>query len=154
MNGINYLVPVDAKLARADHAEDEAVALTRVLSKVEKARKLRMVILDACRKNPFRMASSDGQPRAFDRGLSSVEPRGGVLVAYAARDGTTADDGAGDHSPFTKALLTHLETPGLDIGIMFRKVRDSVLVQTRNAQEPFTYGSLPGQELYFRQAVR
>jgi tetratricopeptide (TPR) repeat protein len=154
MNGVNYLVPVDAKLARAEHVEDEAVTLTRVLSKAEQARQIRMVILDACRNNPFRMASAEGRSRSIGRGLSAVEPARGVLVAYAARDGTTADDGDSGHSPFTQALLTHLETPGLDIGIMFRRVRDSVLAQTNNAQEPFTYGSLPGQEFYLKQAAK
>jgi tetratricopeptide (TPR) repeat protein len=153
MNGNNYLVPVDAKLARAEHVEDETVSLTRVLSKTELAHKLRMVILDACRNNPFRMASADGRSRSIGRGLSRVEPARGVLVAYAARDGTTADDGDSGHSPFTQALLANLETPGLDIGLMFRRVRDRVLEQTNNAQEPFTYGSLPGEELYFKQAA-
>jgi tetratricopeptide (TPR) repeat protein len=153
MNGVNYLVPVDAKLARAEHVEDEAVTLTRVLSKAEEAHQLRMVILDACRNNPFRMASN-GRSRSIGRGLSPVEPARGVLVAYAARDGTTADDGDSGHSPFTQALLTHLETPGVDIRMMFSKVRDQVLARTNNAQEPFTYGSLPGQEFYFKQAVR
>jgi uncharacterized caspase-like protein/Tfp pilus assembly protein PilF len=154
MNGINYLVPVDARLARADHVEDETVSLMRVLSKTEPARKLRMVILDACRNNPFPMASAEGRSRAIGRGLSRIEPTGGVLVAYAARNGTIADDGADSHSPFTQALLANLETPGLDIRILFSKVRDQVLQRTHNAQEPFTYGSLPGQEFYFRQAAR
>jgi uncharacterized caspase-like protein len=77
-----------------------------------------------------------------------------VLVEYAARGGATAGDGAGEHSPFTQALLAHLETPGLDIGMMFRKVRDSVLARTNNVQEPFTYGSLPAQEFYFKVAGR
>jgi tetratricopeptide (TPR) repeat protein len=154
MNGVNYLVPVDAKFARADHVEDEAVTLTRVLSKAEAAHKLRMVILDACRNNPFRMAAAEGRTRSIGRGLSAVEPARGVLVAYAARDGTTADDGDSEHSPFTQALLTNLETPGVDIRIMFSKVRDQVLLRTNNVQEPFTYGSLPGQEFYFREATR
>jgi uncharacterized caspase-like protein len=153
MNGENYLVPVDAKLARAEHVEDEAVTLKRVLSKAEAAHKLRMVILDACRNNPFRMASSDGRSRTITRGLSPVDPSRGVVVAYAARDGTTADDGDGEHSPFTQALLANLETPNLDIGLLFRRVRDQVLARTKNAQEPFTYGSLPGEELYFKQAA-
>jgi Flp pilus assembly protein TadD len=153
MNGNNYLVPVDATLARAEHVEDETVSLTRVLSKTELAHKLRMVILDACRNNPFRMASADGHSRSIGRGLSRIEPARGVLVAYAARDGTTADDGDSEHSPFTQALLANLETPGLDIGLMFRRVRDRVLQQTNNAQEPFTYGALPGEELYFKQAA-
>jgi tetratricopeptide (TPR) repeat protein len=154
MNGENYLVPVDAKLDRADHIEDEAVTLKRVLSKAQPAHKMRMVILDACRNNPFRMASVDGQSRAVSRGLAPVEPARGVLVAYAARDGTKAEDGDSDHSPFTQALLANLEMPGLDIGLMFRRVRDQVLARTNNAQEPFTYGSLPGEELYFKQAGR
>ena len=76
-----------------------------------------------------------------------------MLVAYAARDGTTADDGDTGHSPFTGALLANLEAPGVDIRIVFSKVRDQVLARTNNAQEPFTYGSLPGQEFYFKQAV-
>jgi tetratricopeptide (TPR) repeat protein len=154
MNGVNYLVPVDAKLARADHVEDEAVTLTRVLSKAEAAHQLRMVILDACRNNPFRMAAAEGRTRSIGRGLSPVEPARGLLVAFAARDGTTADDGDTGHSPFTQALLANLETPGVDIRIMFSKVRDQVLARTNNVQEPFTYGSLPGREFYFREAAR
>jgi uncharacterized caspase-like protein len=154
MDGENYLVPVDARLDRADHVEDEAVTLKRVLSKAEAAHKMRMVILDACRDNPFRMASANGRSRSIGRGLSPVEPARGVLVAYAARDGTTADDGGGEHSPFTQALLANTETPGLDIRIMFSKVRDQVLARANDVQEPFTYGSLPGEELYFNRAGR
>jgi tetratricopeptide (TPR) repeat protein len=154
LNGDNYLVPVDAKLARVDHVEDETVTLRRVLSKAAPARQLRMVILDACRNNPFRMASADGRRAVTSRGLSAVVPARGVLVAYAARDGTTADDGDGEHSPFTAALLSHLETPGLDIRIMFGKVHDTVLARTKDGQEPYTYGALPGQEFYFKQAAR
>jgi tetratricopeptide (TPR) repeat protein len=152
MNGDNYLVPVDAELSQAGHVEDETVSLTRVLSKAERARRLRMVILDACRTNPFRLASADGLPRDAGRGLSPVEPARGVLVAFAARGGTTAADGGGEHSPFTQALLTHLETPNVDIGIMFRRVRDQVLARTGNIQEPFVYGSLPGEEFHFKTA--
>jgi tetratricopeptide (TPR) repeat protein len=154
INGVNYLVPVDAKLARADHAEDEAVTLTRVTSKAEGARQLGIVILDACRNNPFRMAAAEGRTRAVGRGLSPIEPARGVLVAYAARDGTTAEDGDSEHSPFTQALLTHLETPGVEIRVMFGKVHDQVLARTGKTQEPYTYGALPGQEFYFREAAR
>lgn len=151
---VTYVVPVDARLAHADHVEDEALPLSRLLSKAEAARKLRLVILDACRSNPFHMAAAPGGTRAIGRGLGRVEPEGGVLVAYAARDGTTADDGLGGHSPYTEALLGQIEQPGLEINLMFRKVRDSVLMATGNRQEPFTYGSLPGEGLYFREATR
>ena len=147
---------IGAEISGVDlnHVDDEAVTLKRVLSKAQSAHKMRMVILDACRNNPFRMMLADGQTRAISRGLSPVEPARGVLVAYAARDGTTANDGDSEHSPFTQALLANLETPGLEISLMFRKVRDQVLARTNNLQEPFTYGSLPGEELYFREAVR
>jgi tetratricopeptide (TPR) repeat protein len=153
VDGINYLVPVDAALAKAEHVEDEALPLPRLLSKAEQARKLRLVILDACRNNPFKMsAAAGGKTRSIGRGLGRVEPAGGVLVAFAARDGSTADDGANGHSPFTKALLENVEKPGLEISLLFRKVRNAVLTSTNNRQEPFTYGSLPDEGLYFREA--
>ena len=76
-----------------------------------------------------------------------------MLVAYAARDGTTADDGDSGRSPFTEALLANLETSGLEINLLFRRVRDQVLARTNNVQEPFTYGSLAGEEFYFKQAA-
>lgn len=154
VGGVNYLVPVDARLAKAEHVEDETLGLPRVLSKAEPARKLRLVILDACRNNPFRLVADSGRTRAIGRGLGRVEPSGGVLVAYAARDGTTADDGSGGHSPFTRTLLENIEKPGLEISLLFRKVRNGVLAATGNRQEPFTYGSLPDEEFYFRERER
>jgi tetratricopeptide (TPR) repeat protein len=149
VDGRNYLIPVDAKIALAHHVEDETLPLDRVLAKAEAARKLRLVILDACRVNPFAARMAAGN-RAIGRGLGRIEPGGGVLVAYAARDGRVAEDGADGHSPFTAALLKHLEEPGVDIGLLFRRVRDTVMADTRSQQEPFTYGSLPGEALYFR----
>jgi tetratricopeptide (TPR) repeat protein len=151
----SYLIPTDARLARAAHVEDEAVALSYVLSKVEEARKLRLVILDACRENPFlaRMEQSAGT-RTLGRGLGRIEPERGILVAYAARDGQLALDGDERHSPFAKALLEHIEEPGLEIGLLFRKVRDRVLKLTGSAQEPFVYGSLPSDGLYFKAAAK
>jgi tetratricopeptide (TPR) repeat protein len=152
MNGIAYLIPVDAKLERDTHVDDEAVPLQRVLDKVSSAQKLRLVILDACRNNPFvtRMVRSGGATRSIGRGLAPVEPEGGVLVAYAAKHGTTAEDGTGTNSPFTEALVASLEEPGLEIGFLFRKVRDKVLTTTARRQEPYLYGSLPNEGLYFR----
>jgi len=152
MNGIAYLIPVDAKLERDTHVEDEAVPMQRVLDKVGSAQKLRLVILDACRNNPFltRMVRSGGVARSIGRGLAPVEPEGGVLVAYAAKHGTTAEDGTGSNSPFTEALVASLEEPGLEIGFLFRKVRDKVLTTTARRQEPYLYGSLPNEALYFK----
>ena len=76
-----------------------------------------------------------------------------MLVAYAAKHGTTADDGTGKHSPFTEALLAHIEEPGLEINFLFRKVRDRVRERTAKQQEPFLYGSLGSEPLYFKAAT-
>jgi tetratricopeptide (TPR) repeat protein len=151
VGGTNYLIPVDAELALATHVDDEAVPLNRVLAKVEGAQKLRLVILDACRENPFiaKMASAGGT-RSVGRGLARVEPSGGVLVAYSARDGQLAQDGDGENSPFAQALLAHIDEAGLEINMLFRKVRDDVKSTTKGQQEPFTYGSLPAEALYFK----
>jgi hypothetical protein len=116
---------------------------------VEPARQLRLVILDACRDNPF-TANMKRQRQASLRGMSSsglsrVEPpSNNTLVAYAAKAGSTADDGYGDNSPFTTALLRHLTVPGLDIRLALGRVRDDVMQLTGQRQEPFVYGSLGG----------
>jgi uncharacterized caspase-like protein len=118
VNGAAYLIPVDAKLERDTHVSDETVALNRVPEKVEGAQKLRLVILDACRNNPFvaRMVRSSST-RSVGRGLAPIEPEGGVLVAYSAKHGTTAEDGSGLNSPFSEALLEYLEEPKLELGV-------------------------------------
>jgi len=150
INGENYLVPVDAKLFSDRDVLDEAVALNRVLVATEGAKKLRMLLLDACRDNPFltKMRQTTAS-RSLTRGLAAVEPGVGTLVAYAARDGQIAFDGNGQHSPFVIGLLNHMQTPNLEIGMFFRIVRDDVRSATRRQQEPFVYGSLPGEDFYF-----
>jgi uncharacterized caspase-like protein len=155
VNGATYLVPVDAELRRDTHVSDETLSLTQVQAKVDAAGKLGLVILDACRNNPFlsRMVRTAGATRSVGRGLSAVEPEGNVLVAYAAKHGTTAEDGAGEHSPFTEALLAHIEEPGLEVNFLFRKVRDRVRDKTAKRQEPFLYGSLGSEPLFFKSAT-
>ena len=113
--GTNYLISVDAKLELQRHVEDEAMPLARVLGKVAGAGKMQLVILDACRNNPFvaKMRQSGRATRAISSGLASIEPESGVLVAYAARDGTTALDGEAN-SPFLEALVRHIGEPGLE----------------------------------------
>ena len=144
--GENHLVPIDAKLERDDDLQDEAVTLSTILGAVANARRLRLIVLDACRNNPLgdKMSLSTGAVRSVTRGLGRIEPKGDVLVAYAARAGTVARDGSGGHSPYAQALLKHMPTPGLDVRLMFGKVRDAVLAATGNEQEPWTYGSLSG----------
>lgn len=149
IGGVNYLLPVDAKLAREAHVADEAVSLDRVLDKVRGARKLRLVILDACRNNPFLAAMQrSGATRSANRGLADVEPGGGVLVIYAAKHGSTALDGDGANSPFTDSLLKAVDEPGIDLVTLVGKVRQNVLGATNNRQEPWMYGA-PSPERHF-----
>jgi len=151
MGGVNYLVPVDARLETDADVAYEAIPLELVMDAVGGARRLGLVMMDACRNNPFvaRMAVRQGVQRSLGRGLARVEPVGNTLVVYAARDGTTAADGDGNHSPFAQALLRRLPTPGVELGLVFRQVRDDVLAATGGAQQPFTYGSIGGGAFYF-----
>ncbi|MCJ9730266.1 caspase family protein, partial [Bradyrhizobium sp. PRIMUS42] len=149
VEGSNYLIPVDAKLERDTDVYDEALSLDRVLVAVEPAKQLRLVILDACRDNPFgkRMKRTVAS-RGIGRGLAQVEPTSpNTLIAYSAKAGFTAQDGDGANSPFTVALSKHLTTPGLDVRRAFGFVRDDVLKSTGNKQEPFVYGSLGGEDM-------
>ncbi|MHB2168930.1 caspase family protein [Alsobacter sp. R-9] len=149
MNGQNYLVPVNAQLASDGDVKDEAIPLDRVLESLDRVKRLKLVILDACRDNPFlaTMARSAGT-RSVGRGLARVEPQStGTLIAYAAKAGTTASDGAGANSPFTTALARHLVQPGLDVRLALGHVRDEVMTATGQKQEPFVYGSLGGGTL-------
>ncbi len=149
ISGTNYLIPVDARLATDRDAEDEAIPLERLVSSADGARRLRLIILDACRDNPFvtsmRRERKVAASRAVVAGLGKVEPTStDTLIAYAAKAGSTADDGSGEHSPFTSAVLKNLTVPGLDVRLAFGRVRDEVLKATGNRQEPFVYGSLGG----------
>jgi uncharacterized caspase-like protein len=146
IGGENYLVPIDAKLASDVDVPYEAISLNLALGAVERARGTRLIILDACRNNPFLATMQVGaKSRSIGRGLARVEPDVGTLVAYAAREGTTADDGDAEHSPFTTALLQHIEEPGIDVDVLFREVRETVREETNGNQVPFTYGSLPSK---------
>jgi len=153
VGGMNYLVPIDAKLATDRDVTFETVPLDQVLQSVDGARKLHIVILDACRDNPFvkTMTRSLSATRSVGIGLANLEPEGATLVAFAAKHGQTAMDGTGGNSPFVSALVKNLDTPNLEINLLFRKVRDDVLTTTGRRQEPFTYGSLPSEPFYFRK---
>ncbi|MGO4716581.1 caspase family protein [Bradyrhizobium sp. 2TAF24] len=151
VDGANYLIPIDARLVSDFDVEDETVSLDRLLKALEPARRLRLVILDACRVNPFAstMRRKAGATRAIGRGLARVEPTtSDTLVAFAAKAGAITSDGAGGtatNSPFTTALVKYLAAPGLDLRLAFGRVRDEVLKVTGNQQEPFVYGSLGGE---------
>ncbi|MBV9566250.1 MAG: caspase family protein [Bradyrhizobium sp.] len=147
VNGINYLIPVDARLLSDFDVADETIPLDRVLQAIGPAKRLRLVILDACRDSPFseKMKRSIAT-RAIGRGLAKIDPATpDTLIAFAAKAGAVAGDGDGAHSPFSTALLNHLATPGLDLRLALGRVRDEVLKTTNRRQEPFVYGSLGGE---------
>ena len=146
VSGTNYLIPADARLQSDFDIPDETVSLDRVLQALEPVKRLRLVILDACRDNPFdkSMKRSLGGTRSIGRGLAEVEPAKNTLIAFAAKAGAVASDGDGNNSPFATALMKHLISPGLDLRLAFGKVRDDVVKTTNSRQEPFMYGSLGG----------
>jgi tetratricopeptide (TPR) repeat protein len=162
MNGANYLIPVDARLATDRDLQFEAVPLDQLLTSVEGARKLKLILLDACRDNPFaptmrRTATPEivatARPpgatmgmRSIGRGLGEVKVSAGTLVVFAAKNGQTALDGEGWNSPFAIAVTQRIATPDVEITKVFRLVRDDVMEATAGRQEPYTYGSLPGNE--------
>ena len=150
VDGTNYVVPVDAALQRDVDVDDEAVSLNRILMATEPATKLRLIILDACRDNPFakKMQRTLAASRGLGRGLIGVEAdRPNTFIAFAAKEGSTASDGDGHNSPFSAALVKHLTTPGLDIRKAFGFVRDDVMNTTGNQQEPYTTNSLGGNDV-------
>jgi Caspase domain len=160
--GQNWLIPVDAEIASDAGASKRAISLHQVQRLVEKTNGLGLVIVDACRDNPFAMqvaaavpaAASGGKPqtnsRSISHGPAPTNPSGNVLIAFSAKDGTVAEDGTGRNSPFTTALLHHLGDPGLEVTFLFRIVRDEVMKATNNAQQPFVYGSLSKEAIYLK----
>ena len=172
VNGVNYLIPIDAKLSTDRDVQFEAVPLDQVMNSVGSAKKLKLILLDACRDNPFvpqmrhtaaptaaaQRSTAGGTitTRSIGRGLGEVKVTGATLVVYAAKHGQVALDGEGGDSPFAVAVVQRLATPGVEINKLFRLVRDDVMEATGGRQEPYTYGSLPGREdFYFvrRQAA-
>jgi formylglycine-generating enzyme required for sulfatase activity len=143
----NYLIPVDARLATDFDVEDETVPLDRVLQAMEPAKRLRLVLLDACRENPFlKSMKRAAATRSVGRGLGRVEPTtANTLIAFATKPNAVAEDGKGPNSPFTAALVKHLLTPGLDLRLALGKVRDEVIAGTGGKQEPYVTSSLGGE---------
>ncbi|MCI4663395.1 MAG: caspase family protein, partial [Neomegalonema sp.] len=154
VDGQSWLVPVDAKLARQEAVELEAISLRQALSAVGGARRLRLVVLDACRDDPFsrRMRAMRGS-RRIARGLARIEPAGDTMVWYAAKDGSTASDGDGRNSPFSAAFLKHIERPGLELGKLFREIVGDVRDATKGDQIPWAYGTRGRDDFFFKRAA-
>ena len=152
--GENRLIPVDAKLENDADISYETIPLQMVMRAVSNTTKVGIVLLDACRNNPFRPKRQQGDlNRDVERGFVRVEPSDNVLVAYAAKDGTTAKDGSGRNSPFTTSLLKNLERPDLELRFMFAQVRDDVMSATNKLQQPYTYSSLSSERIYLKAAA-
>jgi uncharacterized caspase-like protein len=153
--GVNYLIPVDAKLTSVLDVDDEAVSLDRVLMAAGRVKKLSLIILDACRENPFHPAADGSRvTRGISVGLAGVgQTTADTLIAFAAKAGSVSYDGDGPNSPFTTALLKYLTQPGLDVRLALGKVRDDVVRATNRRQEPYVYGSLGGDNVALVPAI-
>ena len=156
VHGQNYLLPVDADIQSEVDLDFAAMPARLVLEQMERWPSVKIVILDACRDNPFATALSRSMgatraARALSRGLAQIEAAGGTLLAYATDPGDVASDGAGANSPFTQALLNHVETPGVEIHTMLTRVRADVYAATGERQRPWTESSLIG-EVYLAPA--
>ncbi len=155
LNGKNYLIPVDAKLKADRDLSYEAVPQNLAQEAAGGARLLSLVVLDACRDNPFaaQMTITSGGSRSISRGLAPVNEEDlsvNSIIEYAAQSGTTASDGdpAVGHSPFASSFINHIGEPGVEITLLFGKVRDDVWKITNKSQRPASYGSHGGDPVY------
>lgn len=143
IEGLNYLVPIGADIERKYDVEDQCLRAGYVLGAMEEAgNRLNIIILDACRNNPFRSFRSGGG------GLAKMDAPTGSILAYATAPGNTAADGEGDNGLYTSMLLKHINTPGLSIEALFKKVRADVNKASGKAQVPWESTSLTG-DFYF-----
>jgi formylglycine-generating enzyme required for sulfatase activity len=132
VGGANYLIPINAPIRNETDVPDEALDASSVLRRIEEGRaRVGLVILDACRDNPF-----PGSVRSSMRGLARMSVPTGSIVAYATAPGSTADDGAGDNGTYTAALARYLKTPGLDIKEVFDRTAQEVEKETNGKQRP------------------
>jgi uncharacterized caspase-like protein len=146
VNGNNYLIPVDAKITSKNDVEYNCIEAGRVLSKMEDAKcKTNLIILDACRNNPFERSWSRGVRLNGGGGLAFMNAPSGSLIAYSTAPGSTAGDGAsGSNGLYTASLLEHMKTPNITIEEMFKRVRVSVEQKSNRRQIPWESTSLKG----------
>jgi len=146
VKGENYLVPVHHDIKEEYDVPDEAINVNTVLAYMESSgTRMNIVILDACRDNPFFTRST----RSSTRGLAQIYAQGsGSIIAFATAPGSVAQDGSGENGLYTQELLKAIQTPGLEIGMVFRKVLTSVKKLSGGKQIPWTNSSIEG-EFYF-----
>lgn len=145
VGGKNYLIPVGAEIQREDEVPDESMPADLVLRKMETANNgLNLVIMDACRNNPFASSFRSGAT-----GLGRMDAPSGTLMVYATRPGSVAADGDGENGVFTRNFLAKMKQPGLDLANLVGEVSDAVENETRKAQQPWIEGNLKGSRFYF-----
>ncbi|MCK5361344.1 MAG: caspase family protein, partial [Gammaproteobacteria bacterium] len=145
--GRNYLLPVDAEVSSERALRFEAVDVQAVLEEMEFAgNRINIVILDACRNNPF-----ERRFRGGSRGLAAIDAARGILIAYATAPGAVAADGDGDNGLYTAELLAALQVPNLKVEEVFKRVRVAVTARTGGAQVPWESSSLTGDLVFNRQ---
>lgn len=146
VKGRNYLLPVGNRVEREDEVPFKAVDAQQVLDKMDSAKnRLNIVVLDACRDNPFAKAS---RSTAGGGGLSQMDAPSGSLIAFATAPGSVASDGKGANGLYTQHLLTNLERPGLPVEQVFKRTRLGVRLDSRGQQVPWENTSLEG-DFYF-----
>jgi uncharacterized caspase-like protein len=148
----NFLAPVDAQLKSETDLDFEAMQFDLVLKQMVRNARTSIVFLDACRDNPL-AANLAQVSRSLDvgRGLARVEAAASMMVVYSTEPGKVALDGTGRNSPFTAALLRHIDSEGESISDVMIEVRNDVLKETGGKQRPFESASLTGQ-FYFKPA--
>ncbi|MET3520117.1 caspase family protein [Mesorhizobium abyssinicae] len=144
-NGENYLLPVDAALHRPADLALEAERLQDIIAAMTAEENTAIVLLDACRDNPFvKQLSGQSQSRGFaiEKGLGALDAGRGVFIGFATQPGNVALDGAVNHSPFADSLVKRIKTPSIDIEILMRRVRLDVMNATSGRQVPWSNSSL------------
>jgi formylglycine-generating enzyme required for sulfatase activity len=150
VNGLNYLIPIGAVINGEAEVKYEAVDAGLVLAQMEQARnRLNIVVLDACRNNPFARSF-----RSSSRGLASIEAPVGTYIAYATSPGSTASDGGGRNGLYTKELLAAMRVPDLKLEDVFKRVRTEVRRQSNNQQIPWEASSIEGDFYFSSPGVR
>ena len=149
VNGVNYLVPVGADMKHELEAEIEAIDVNHLLRTMERGRRgLNVVILDACRNNPFQ-----GMFRSATRGLAHVNAPSGTFITYATAPGQVAMDGEGNNSPFTTALASAIKQPGLTLEGVIKSTARQVQRTTKGAQVPWWQSSYFG-DFFFKKPLQ
>jgi len=144
MEGKNYLIPVDFHVSAAYEVPDAAVNADLIIGAMEEATNpMNIILLDACRDNPFPRKTRSGA-----RGLARMDSASGTIIAYSTSPGDVAADGEGRNSPYTSNLLKYIATPGLTIEQVFKRVRVGVEDATKGRQLPWETSSLRG-DFYF-----